>query len=63
MPKKMQPGDSVLARGEVIRLEEEGRYVRVRFPGAVPITIHVNAIEQVEKPPKARTRNLRDIPD
>ena len=63
MAKKMEPGDLVLARGEIVRLEEQGGYVRVRFPGAVPITNHGDAIEQIQRPPKPKARKLRDTPD
>lgn len=63
MPRKIEVGDEVVVRGEVVKVEDDG-FVRVRFPGyQYPITIQPNAVEQVVKPPKPRFKRLRDIPD
>lgn len=65
MARKIEKGDDVLIRGEVIWFDDNG-LVRVKFPGyQYPITVDPDMIVQVIKPPapKPRRRPLRDMPD
>ncbi|MEY9560528.1 hypothetical protein [Sinorhizobium fredii] len=58
MDRKFQKGDHVLAKGEVIWIDEDGT-PRVRFKGGeIPIRISASSLELVPKPvkPKQETK-------
>lgn len=61
---KVEKGDDVLIRGEVIWIDDNG-IIRVKFRGyQYPITVDPDMIEQVfkAKPPPNRKKPLRDKP-
>lgn len=54
MDTKFQKGDRVVARGEVIWVDEDGT-PRVRFKGGeIPIRISASSLELVSKPVKPK---------
>ncbi|MEY9718816.1 hypothetical protein [Sinorhizobium fredii] len=64
MARKIEKGDDVLIRGEVIWIDDNG-LIR-KFRGyQYPITVDPDMIEQVIKPPapKPRRKPLRDVPE
>ncbi|QGJ74091.1 hypothetical protein C3L21_08735 [Sinorhizobium meliloti] len=64
MARKIETGDLIDVRGEVVRVEEGG-WLRVKFPGyQYPITINPDAVLSSKKPPKEQIRwpKLRDNP-
>lgn len=60
--KKIEIGDEVVVRGEVVWIDEDG-VPRVRFPRAqMPIRISATVFEGVSKPPKPTKPKVRVKP-
>ncbi|WP_085025258.1 hypothetical protein [Ensifer aridi] len=60
MEKKIEVGDRVVVRGEVVWIDDDGT-PRVEFRGGqYPIRISRSALESVTKPPKKPLRDTAD---
>ncbi|MDX0094233.1 hypothetical protein CN202_01845 [Sinorhizobium meliloti] len=60
--KKIEVGDEVVVRGEVVWVDEDG-VPRVRFPRSqMPIRISATVFDSVSKPPKPTKAKVRVKP-
>ena len=60
---KIVEGDTVLLRGEVTRVSDDGRDITVRVRGyGIPLTVNRDHVQAVEKVPVTRQRRVFDQP-
>ena len=60
---KIVEGDTVLLRGEVTRVSDDGRDITVRVRGyGIPLTVNRDHVQAVEKIPVPRRRRVFDQP-
>ena len=60
---KIVEGDTVILRGEVTRVSDDGRDITVRVRGyGIPLTVNRNHVQSVEKIPVTRRRRVFDQP-